>query len=198
MKTPALKIIFGICVLFIISGAVNYGVSRFYFAIPFYVIAFVLSLKIFPRPKGALYVLALVFASIFINTTLEFNPLVFPILNGGYVEVVNDRLQNSSSEDTESFSNKNRSRVECTQCGFKNKMLVEGYIYRVTGVKVSHRDFSTNVTLLTEVGEFTEYEYKTNRVVIPNKRVNSILFEKLRILMAYPLFLVNILSPFSN
>lgn len=84
------KAILFICYLFIISGGVNAGVTAFYFAVPFMVIATWVNLaRIKNKTLTYLTYFFILFCIIF-SATLHKNSLVFPIIKNGYIEVLSD------------------------------------------------------------------------------------------------------------
>ena len=77
--------------LFILSSSVNAGFSRFLMGVPFMLLAIIISIAVFGS-RVAIGTGLLIFISIFTNATLEKNPLIFPILRGGQIEVLHDAV----------------------------------------------------------------------------------------------------------
>jgi len=73
---------------FMVSGALNYGVTAYWWALPFADYAFRYVTRHFESRRPLLGLVAFIAVELLINATLEKNPLVFPILVDGYLQEV--------------------------------------------------------------------------------------------------------------
>lgn len=189
-RSPKLPYIaaYVVSLLFVLSGAFNYGFSRFFMAIPFMALVLWLARKAFANRQVSLASVAFCLLSLVVNLTLERNPLVFPILNDGYVKVNQDGYLQIFSDGSSGFSQTNQGNSDCVGCGETTyKPLNKGDKYKVTGVAILHPDFSTTVDLMTEIGRFPEQDYKNNATVTLNKPVENEIIRSLGALMYYPI-----------
>lgn len=189
-----------VCLLFIISGTFNYGSTRFFFAIPFFAAACFLSLKLVPT-RWLLYGTGIfMLIAIAVNLTLEKNPLVFPVLDGGSIEVHKDGYY-KSFPDSGVF-------VEDEPCVPGNpircddavvSVLPAGTRLPVVGVRMESAGVGLNdVVLITESGmtisKTNIYIYKDSLSV--DKPIESTLFSELGSLMLYPFLPLLLLAMF--
>lgn len=116
--------------LFIFSGALNYGVTRYFWAAPFAMYAVRYASQNFESRRPLVGVLFFIASGVLFNETMEKNAFVFPILDAGYLQEVR------------------------RPAGAKNESPGEllGESVRVTGVKVGHADLGTNVELIGSDG----------------------------------------------
>ena len=188
------KIVYILGVIFLISGATNIGLTGFFFAIPFAILLVFISHYSFKSKKLLLSSIFLILVCILVNITLEKNPFIFPILSGGTIEVLEDGYLVTYSDGSGGFSKKSAQEqtVSCLgpSCGTdKSTPLKKGEIYNVTGVSITHPDLHTDVSLITSVGKFDQYDYQPyigspDRAYIKtNKLVHVSLVNMLRYLM---------------
>lgn len=140
-----------------------------------------------------------VLIAIITNLSLEKNFFVFPILNGGVVEIKNDGFLKIFSDGSGGFSVNDHPEDGCTGCGeIKYKKLNKGDKFPVLSVSISHPNFSTSVNLDTEIGQFSEDDWKNGVNMNLNKPVESIFLKKIGLLMYYPILFPLVLSYRSN
>lgn len=113
------------------SGALNYGPSSYFFAIPFAVYALTYARNYFDSHKPLMGVAAYLALLALLNATLETNPLVFPILRGGYVQEVQKLPREGNAGAPDALGNK----------------------LRITGLHISHADLETRVILTASDGQ---------------------------------------------
>lgn len=89
MKKILLSAVYVVALVFVASGAFNYGMTGFFWAVPPAMIALIIGWHLSGR-KGLSVTLAYCGLALLINFTLERNPFVFPILNDGWVTVEKD------------------------------------------------------------------------------------------------------------
>lgn len=189
-----INVIYLISVIFITSGAVNFGFTRYYLAIPFMIVAFIISLRKKNR-KLMIVTLILCLSAIVINYTLEKNPVVFPILSHGSVTILADGYITNFGGNTYYFMANETSHIRCIGCGITGSQVIKkGSHYPVTGITISYPEFETQIDLITPIGIITQKSYKKNSndgtlTVQPNKTVVSPFFEYLSLLMLYPIIL---------
>lgn len=169
--------------VFIAAGAVNAGFSGYHMAIPFMVIAVVLSLMI---GTMRLVLLSVVFSvlAVVVNVTQTKNPILYPILSNGYVEILKDGYQQTFFDGSGGFVfEKWPCDGDCTLTKLK-----KGERYRVVGVRVRWPDFGQEVSVVTEIGEFSEYDYNSPGPAIAlNKPARAAWADQLSFLMYWPL-----------
>ena len=112
------------------SGAMNYGVTAYFWAIPFAYYAIGYANKHFESRWPLLVVATFIASGVLFNETIEKNPLVFPILADGYLQEVRPAAGGSGNASGE----------------------ILGERLRVTGVNVGHPDFGTRVELVASDG----------------------------------------------
>ncbi|MEJ0063471.1 MAG: hypothetical protein WDO70_09830 [Alphaproteobacteria bacterium] len=176
------KLFYGICAIFIAAGAVNYGFSGFAPALPFMLAAIALAKKI--SRKAMTGTMLACIAAIAFNMTVARNPLVFPILNDGYVTINENGYLRTYSDGSGGFSSGKETFGGGGQVTFRE--LRQGETYKITGVKIGHPEFATTVSLVTEIGQFSEEDYKTAKHISPSKPAVSDWADKLSFLMNYP------------
>ena len=116
--------------VFIASGALNYGVTGYFWAAPFAIYAFLYAARHF-QSRWPLYgVVVFIASGVLFNETMEKNALVFPILADGYLQEVRQPAGARSGASGELF----------------------GESVRVAGVYVGHADLGTKVELIGSDG----------------------------------------------
>ena len=166
--------------VFMASGAMNYGVTAYFWAIPFGYHAVAYANKHFASRRPLLGVLVFMALGVLFNETIEKNPLVFPILADGYLQEMRPAAGGSG--------------------GAADELL--GERVRVTGVNVGHPDFGTKVELIGSDGRTylrdsqDQWFYYAATSGAPLKRsefsfrasgpVESVVFKEAGNLMAYP------------
>lgn len=115
---------------FITSGALNYGVTTYFWAIPFAIYAIRYASRHFESRWPLLGVVVFIGSGLVFNETIEKNPLVFPILVDGYLQEVRRP------------AGPQKSRV-----GEPAKESL-----RVIGVYIGHADLGTQVQLIDSDG----------------------------------------------
>ena len=111
---------------FMASGALNYGVTAYWWALPFAGYAFRYVTRHFESRRPLLGLVAFIAVGLLINATLEKNPLVFPILVDGYLQEVRPGAGGTGSASGERLD--------------------------VTAVHVGHADLGTDVALIASNG----------------------------------------------
>jgi hypothetical protein len=122
--------LFYVSFVFIASGALNYGVTTYFWAAPFALYAVRYASRHFQSRWPLLGVVAFIAAGVLFNETIEKNPLVFPILTDGYLQEVRQAAGGRGNGSAELI----------------------GERLRVTGVTVSHADLGTKVQLIASDG----------------------------------------------
>jgi hypothetical protein len=161
---------------FMASGALNYGVTAYFWALPFVYYAFRYVTRHFESRRPLLGLVAFTAVGLLINATLEKNPLVFPILVDGYLQEVRPAAGGTGSASGEPL----------------------GERLGVTAVQVSHADLGTAVLLIASNGR-TYYRASRDQLFYPysdGKRsefglrpsgpVESPVFQYAGTLMLYP------------
>lgn len=180
-----------VCLLFIISGTFNYGLTRFFFAIPFFAAACFLSVKLIPN-RWLLYGTAIfVLIAIAVNLTLEKNPFVFPVLDGGYIEVHKDGYYKSFPGG--GIFVEDEPCIPTNQIKCDNNVVVSslpaGTRLPVVGVRVEPAGVGLkNVVLITESGMTISQDniFIFKDSLSTNKPIESTLLNELGSLMLYP------------
>lgn len=200
-------LIYCMCLIFMASWAVNYWYSRFFLALPFTIIALILSKKL-----GILFfTIAVSIVMVLVNLTLEYNPYVFPILKWWWVVFLKDSYaQYYGSKQTgiveitsiSSWSMENHfwEKLE-NQTMIKDLLVKKWTSARVNWIVVQRWmiDSDTSITLLTEYWPITETNYKdtgswSQNIVVLNSVVLNPFFDTLSQLMNYPAILI---APFT-
>ncbi len=193
MKSNLLKISFGISVLFILSAAFNYGMTRYYLAIPFMALILYLSKSVFKRDNLFFASLILCIISILINNGLEKSSLLFPILDDGYVEVHEDGYLLTYSDGSGGFSKTEKMDFKCTGCGTTTShKILKGEKYPVLGVSI-HAGLSTKVGVKTSIGTFSAESF-LNQKISTNKSIENKTFKRFGNAMYYPIALFTAIS----
>ena len=181
------KVLLLICYLFIISGGVNAGVTAFYLAIPFMLGAVWINFARLKNKKLNYFTSILIFCSIIFSVTLHKNPLIFPIINDGYIEVLSDGYYVSYEDGSGGFVD---SPIDQTSFNVSYKALKKGDRYKVIGIESRLSGFTSVLLLQTEIGPFSERDYQGNlsdeAKVQPSKRVTAEWANMLSILMYWP------------
>lgn len=94
-----------LCIPFCVSGALNVGMTGFWFATPFMAAIVLLSAKLGPRYRTfSVYFVALCVLS---SLTIYYNPLVFPVLlTDRKIEILKDNLYEGFSDNSGGFIDK--------------------------------------------------------------------------------------------
>lgn len=157
--------VYVISLIFIVSGALNLGFSGFWMATPFMVLAIHFSKKLIENRKLYWFTVIFSIGAIFFNITIEKNPLIFPILIDGYVEIQRDGYQVTYDDGSGGFRDHKQDEIQCIGCGPRTYTKVEkGDIYKVEGIKIGHPDFGIDIRVLTEIGEFGEHNFDQSDV----------------------------------
>jgi len=196
MKRKLAIYIYFLSLIFILGGACNTGFTRFWLATPFMVIAIIISIFI---KKHNAFIATSIFCAIAIifNVTLEKNPIAFPILINGSVTVLRDGNLITFSDGSGGFFDEGmfneKSRVNFGKIDIKK--LSKGQEFKVTGIIISHPDFSTNISLTTTAGQFSEMNYQPSNQLFtqsikPNKTIINPIIKFLGNIMYYPMLLI--------
>jgi len=166
--------------LFMASGAVNYGVTAYFWAVPFAYYALLYAARNFQTPGHLLGVVVFIALGVVFNETIDTNPLVFPILADGYLQEVRPAAATPGVASVE----------------------VLGERVRVTQVQVDHPDFETKLTLIGSDGR--RYQLDSREQLFysmsqsgsqwkrsefgfrPSGPVESPIFKHASVLMLYP------------
>ncbi len=163
------------------SGALNYGVTAYFWALPFACYAFRYATRHFESRRPVVGLVAFMAVGLVINGTLEKNPLVFPILVDGYLQEVRPAAGGTGSASGERLG--------------------------VTAVHVGHADLGTDVILIASDGRtyyrdsrdqlfYTYGDSKRSEFGLrPSGPVESPVFQHAGNLMLYPWLP---LAPFIN
>lgn len=189
MKLKLLKISFGISIFFILSATFNYGMTRYYLAIPFMGLALYLSKKIFKSKQILIVTIVLCIVSVLVNNRLEKSSLIFPILNSGYVEIHEDGYLLTYSDGSGSFSKTGKIEFECTGCGkTTSHKIFKDEKYPVLGVSI-RTGLSTKVGVKTNIGIFSAGSFLDQRIST-NKNIENPTFKWLGNAMYFPIVII--------
>lgn len=187
------------CCLFIISGAVNAGATGFYLAIPFMLATSWISLRVIKNTRVTYFAHSLIFLSIIFNVTLTKNPLIFPIIDDGHIEIVSDGYYVTYIDGSGGFTTEKSIKVDESQVSYKR--LNKGERYKVNGIKISMSGLSSVLLLQTEIGTFSEIDYQNNgnieANVLPSKEVYVGWARSLSVLMYWPTVFMMIFNAFT-
>ena len=181
-----------LCLAFVFSGAFNYGFSRFWLALPFMSMAVFLSQVLFKKPFYIIITRAYCALCVGVNYTLEWNPLVFPILSDGYITITDDGYATSFSDGSGMVDTVPHNDLLCSTCGpVTSNHVYKGQRYKVLGLKVNGGiDAPYSINLLTELGGFTVHPGRDElnfKFISTNKPADSRFFSNVGILMYYPI-----------
>jgi len=130
--------------------------------------------------------------AILVNLTAEINPLIFPILKNGTVELLSNGKHITYNDGSGGFYG-NGSNEPNNSSVLKKELLSKGDKLDVTGVRVRHPDFSEEVYIVTSIGEFyNDKDIKTNRTI------HALWAEKLSLLMLWPIVPLVLLDLFKK
>lgn len=182
-----------VCLVFIVSGAFNYGESRFFLALPFMAGACVLAWKY--SSKRILFYITVAFCLVAIafNLTLERNPLIFPIIDDGNVEVLVDGnhltfvADGSSGFFDASFCANPNNREYCEEVTSSNTFIEKGSVFKVKEVQLTSREFARVINIVTEEGYSFSHELISHNEIRVDKEITNPTFEKAGVLMSWPL-----------
>ena len=198
------KIAYALVGFFVILGAFNIGILLV--ASPLFILISRYGLK---SKKMFWSSICLVIVCLLINMTIEKNPLLFPVVRGGTVKILEDGYLATYSDGSGGFSKENFADNQgrdpsCVgpYCGIiKFYPLKKGEIYNVTGVIVTlgaGGDFRPRISLVTSIGRFAQDDYQSlsggSEVVHIklSKPVHSLLFDKLSYLMFWPISMLGV------
>lgn len=194
-----MKIIFFISLIFIASGAFNDGFTRFYLALRFAFIAALITLKRFKKRSLFCVAITLTILGIYINLGLEKNVSVYPILAGGMVTVNKDGFLKVYDDGSSGYSETDQQDVSCSNCEVvKYIKITKGQTYPVTGISISHLDFSTKIDLDTPIGQFAGKDYFVENNIVLNKSVKNPFFTYLGNLMYFPVVIFMLKSEMTS
>ena len=194
-RKRAWKILLLVCYLFIISGAMNTGFSAFFMAIPFMLSASYISIVKLRSSLVTTFTHVLILLSIIFNLTLTTNPIVFPVLNEGTIEILTDGYHVSYEDGSGGFIHEKDIR---NLSGFKPSYikLNKGDKYKVLGVNIGHPDFSTKINLETKIGQFRERDYRgrntlSKATILLNKKVQADWVNAASFFMMWPMLFLS-------
>lgn len=180
-KTSSLKVLTLLCIVFIASSALNDGFSRFVCGIPFYAGLFYCAHKLKLNNKLKIVAGSYIIGSILFNLTLTHNPFIYPII-GGKITFLEDGFITQYSDNSAGFSTAPM-HIECAGCGQQTiHTIKKGDQLEVQGIKATHPDLSTKLTLITNKGNLSLPE---SHLVQYSKTLSSPVL-KLNVLMYYP------------
>ena len=181
-----------ICYTFILSGGANIGSTRFLMALPFMPLALLISMRVLKKTVFRKLTFILIPFSIILNITLEKNPIAFPILCGGEIEIISDGFQGTYSDGSGGFYDKEPEKAGDHNVTYKE--LKKGEKYKVTGIVITAPDFGTKINLQTTIGQFSHSNYQdtsySSASVLTNKEVQATWLEDLGFLMYWPLLFI--------
>ena len=169
------------CLMFVTSGALNYGFSRFYPSIPFMSLSIWISLKRLRSLSFSLFIIGYSVVSIFLNFQLEKSSLFFPILNQGTVTINRPGFLLTFRDGSSGFFE------EESVNAVSSMPLKPGNVFDVTGVKMVYPDFGTEVQVQTSIGLFTVVPSYLNGAISTNKDIERPFFKHIGSLMYYPI-----------
>ncbi len=182
-----------VCIPFIISGAVNAGFSRYFMAIPFIVLALWISRSKLNNALLFYGTIALIVVVVFVSHTQTRNPLLFPIISGGQIEILRDGYQITYEDGSGGFSNDS----SCDSCITKTKVS-KGDVHKVLGVLMGYPDFGEKIILVTDIGQFDQYDYAPvvgdEKNIRLNKPARAAWADALGMLMAWPMAPIMVFS----
>lgn len=174
------------CIPFIISGAVNAGFSGYVAAIPFMILALWISRSKLHNTLLFYGTIALIIIVVFASHTQTKNPILFPIISGGEVEILRDGYQITYQDGSGGFSNDG----SCNGCITKTKVS-KGDVHKVVGVLMGYPDFSEKIILVTDIGQFDQYDYAPmngdEKNIRLNKPARAPWADALGVLMGWPM-----------
>jgi len=170
-----------ICFIFILSGGANTGFSKFFMALPFMLLAILISTKVLKKNIYKKLTFILILFSIIFNITLTKNPLAFPILDKGSIEIMSNGFHITFSDGSGGFYDEKLTANSYDNVTYKE--LKKGEKYKVTGIKITHPDFSTKVYLQTAIGQFSQSNYN----ITLNKEAHATWVKNLGFLMNWPI-----------
>jgi hypothetical protein len=129
--------------------------------------------------------------SIYINTTLERNPFIFPILQNGQVTFLTDGYITIYSDDSWAFQSDIHKDSECIWCWETRNIPVKKWqTTKVIWINIWHADMGTSVGLITELWPISSFNirwYWDGKIdVTLNKAYKNEFVEYISILMMYP------------
>lgn len=174
-------------ILMCMSGAVNSGITLFWWATPF--MLYLLIANNHGRDSKKFWrVVIFVAVCIGIAETNEINPLLHPVLYGGYVTILKDGYHITFKDGSGGFESKEdfeKNKVQSEY--FKSEILKEipliaGQQFKVTEIFREGNEFTTKIRVVTNVGHF---DAESNVVAI-NKSIESSWAKYLGLLMYWP------------
>jgi hypothetical protein len=160
-----------------------------------------LAYKLFEKKIVLAFTIMFILLGIFFNHTLEKNSFIFPVLDGGTVEILEDGYITKYFDGSGSFKAINKDiKDKDHRDGYPVNLpfikVKKGEVLRVQGVVVESPDFGLNISLVTEKGQITKYNYDKNsnvatveNLVKINKDVENIFFKHFGDLMYGPLLI---------
>ena len=161
MKKKTWITIFVVSCIFVFAGAVNAGVTRYFFVIP--AMALILFISKHILKSSLLFYISIIFIilSIFISHTQTKNPFLFPIVEDGYILILKDGYKETFSDGSGGFTEKAEPSIESLggEEGTTYIKISKGDRYRVNDVYLRYPDFGRHIVFSTEIGRFSEYDY---------------------------------------
>lgn len=188
MQKISFYILFSFCLIFTLGGAFNEGFSRFFFAIPFYIAFFIIIKKFQAKSIFKKIAIATIAFSLSWNLTLTQNPLMYPILSGGTIEVLDDGYIQTYSDKSAGFQKTTKEEISCIGCGeVTYHQVLKGEVILVEGIKLNHPDFGLRRSLITKYGylEVDDTNFRLSHTVVSP-------LHQLGMLMIYPALLINL------
>ena len=187
-------VLYIVSIIFVLSGAVNDGISKYFMAIPFMVIMLWISKFKFRKNILFYFSIFLIIFSIIINHTQTKNPILYPIIAGGTIEILKDGYCMKFIDGSSGFYSEEEKNFSCTGCGpVESPILKKGEIYSVTGIEIEHPEFGTDIHLITDACYFSEYNYNAGRENIKiSRNAQSVWAKNLGMLMAWPVIPFNV------
>lgn len=187
-----------VCIAFIVSGALNYGSSRFVMAVPFIIAACFMAWKY--SSGRMLFYATIVFSltAIIVNLTIEKNPLVFPVIDGGQVEILVDGFYLTDSDGNGAFF----TAASCSDpslpghCGWAttSTFIKAGTVYKVKGVNLTSSGvFVRGIDIIIEPGYSLDRSLIFSNEIKTDKEVVNPLLANTGIFMAWPIFFIEFL-----
>ena len=175
----------GWSILCIFAASGNYGFSRFYPAIPYITIAFVIIQTYFYTKKRIVLFGVFVLCCSLFNYTIFSNPVVFPILNGGQITAKEGDYFNSDGQIySSSFLRDGKHKEEIRDVFF----IEENTIFKVD--KVSSVAYGVIGTRILLHSDGLIYNTNIGRVFSTNKPIVREFFDSFSTLPYSPLFLL--------
>ena len=177
--------------MFIVAGGLNTGISAFSMAIPFMIAAIFISKNKLKSVYWMWGTAMLILVSLVLSMTLEKNPIIFPILKEGHIQITRDSYYLRFGDGSGLLSSSDPSRYKFTPDNPTVSRVTEGSIYQVTGVSIDLAGFSNSINLETELGVIFQSSYEAvgddKPLAITNKTVHASWAKKFTQLMGWPI-----------